>query len=160
LRLNATKKVRDRVINMSLVDAPPILLACLERFEKQAHEFDRNHNVVFFCKEVIPFLSQNPAIAILKEKWRSHREYLNHQVQESDAQALLETKEIFLEIKKSVNSSNEAIDEKLSLIEKLISGQEKCYGSPLYRTIYNQLKRLCELLLKNGDHDLCKRYAK
>lgn len=101
---------------MSLVDTSSILLTSLERFEKQAHEFDRDDNVVFFCKEVIPFLSQNPTIAILRDKWRSHREYLNHQVQETDVQALLETKETFLEIKKSVNSSNEAIDEKLSLI--------------------------------------------
>lgn len=160
MRLNATKKVRDQVINMSLVDAPPILLACLERFKKQAHEFDRDDNVVFFCKEVIPFLSQNPTIAILKDSWRSHREFLNHQAQETNAQALLETKATFLEIKKSLNSSNEAINEKLSLIEKLISGQEKCYGSPLYRIIYNQLKKLCKLLLENGHLDLCKRYAK
>ncbi len=145
---------------MSLVNAPPILLACLERFEKQAREFGRDDNVVFFCKEIIPFLSQNPAIAILKDSWRSHREFLNHRAQETDAQALLETKETFLEIKKSLSSPNEATKEKLSFIEKLISGQEKCYGSPLYRIIYNQLKKLCGLLLENGYHDLCKRYAK
>lgn len=145
---------------MSLVDAPPILSASLERFEKQAREFGRDDNVVFFCKEVIPFLSQNPTIAILRDRWRSHREFLNHQAQETDAKALLETKETFLEIKKSLSSTNEAINEKLSHIEKLISGQEKCHGSPLYRIIYNQLKKLCGLLLENGHLDLCKRYAK
>lgn len=146
---------------MSLVDVSPILLACLERFEKQAHKIEtRDEITAFFCKEVIPLLSQNPTIAILRDLWRSHRDLLNHQAQEADAQALLETKQTFLEIKKSINSPNEAIKEKLSFIKKLISGQERVYGSPLYRTIYNQLKQLCELLLENGHLDLCKRYAK
>ncbi len=72
----------------------------------------------------------------------------------------METKEIFLEIKKALNSSNEAINEKLSFIGKLISGQERWYGPPLYRILYNQLKKLCKLLLKDVYHDLCKRYAK
>ncbi len=146
---------------MSLVDVLPILLACLERFEKQAYELKIREDIVtFFCKEVIPFLSQNSMIAILKDSWRFYCKSLNHQTQQIEAQALLETKETFLEIKKSLNSSNEAIEEKLSVIEKLILGQENRYGSPLYRTIYNQLKQLYELLLKNGYHDLCKRYAK
>ncbi len=146
---------------MSAIATSPLLLTCLERFEKQTQKIEtRDDVVVFFCKEVIPFLSESSTIATLRNSWRSHRIFLNQQVQETDAEALLETKETFLEIKKKLNSSNEAINEKLFIIERIASGQERCYGSPLYRTLYNELKDLCELLLKHGYQDLCKRYAK
>jgi hypothetical protein len=101
---------------MSAVSTSPLLLTCLERFERQAHKLEiRDDVVVSFCKEVIPLLSENPAIVTLRDSWQSHRAFFNHQVQETDAQALLKTKEAFLEIKKSVNSPNEAIKEKLIL---------------------------------------------
>lgn len=146
---------------MSAVSPSPLLLTCLERFERQSHKIEiRDDVVVSFCQEIIPFLSEISSIATLRDSWQSHCAFLNYQAQETDAQALLETKEIFLEIKKSIDSPNEAIQEKLSFIEKLLSGQKGRHGSPLYRTVYNQLKKLCELLLKHGYHDLCKRYAK
>lgn len=148
---------------MSAVSASPLLLTCLERFEKQSREIlNRDVVVGLFCREIIPFLAKNSIIDVLKNDWRSCHEILSREIRETEALALLETKETFQEIKKILgNVSNPVIEEKMSLIEKLVIGQDKRYGSsPLYCILYRELKQLFELLLKNGCYDLCKKYAK
>ena len=141
---------------------PQFLLTCLERFENQAHSITNDdHCTELFCKEIIPFLEQNPSIDLLKKQWRQHRAYLNQKVEETSAQALLEIKATYQEIKKALlNSDNSWISQKIALIDRQFKEDEKSIGPPLYRILYDELKGLLQLLLAAGYEDLCNKYAK
>lgn len=141
---------------------PQLLLTCLERFEKQAHSITNDdHSTELFCKEVIPFLEQNPSIDLLKQQWRQHRAYLQQKIEETSAQALLEIRETYQELKKALlNSDDSWINQKITLIDRLFKEDEKLLGNPLYRILYDELKGLLQLLLAAGYEDLCHKYAK
>lgn len=147
---------------MSSLANPQLLLNCLERFENQAHNFINSSQCIeFFCKEIIPFLEKNPIIEPLRQYWREHRTYLNQQVEKTSAQALLEITETYQELKKALsNSSDTRINQKIALIDRQFKENEKSLGLPLYRTLYDELKGLLQLLLASGYEDLCKKYAK
>ena len=106
---------------------PQLLLTCLERFENQAHSITNDdHCTELFCREIIPFLEQNPSIDFLKQQWRQHCAYLNQKVEETSAQALLEIKETYQEIKKALlNSDNSWINQKIALIDRQFKGGRK-----------------------------------
>lgn len=138
-----------------------LLLNCLERFEKQSKEINRNELVELFCEHVIPSLAENGIIDELRKIWSLKRDQMNRRIQETETKALGEIKETFAEVEKIVrNSLDEKITLKLALIARLISGEEKWYGTPLYRILYDELKQLFEILLQAGYADLCKNYAK
>src|SRR5580704_17308720 len=111
----------------TVANHPSLFFTCLERFEKQSREIsNRNELVEFFCLNVLPFLAENTTIENLRNEWRIQRDQLHQKIQETDARALTETKTTFREVKTTVgDSGNEVITKKISLIERLITGQEK-----------------------------------
>jgi len=139
-----------------------ILLNCLGRFEKQSEEItNRNELVELFCGQVIPLLAENMLIEDLRKHWSLRRDQMNRRIQESEAKALEEVKETFAEVSSALgNTTDSRILPKLALIGRLTSGEEKWYGSPLYRILYDELKQLFEILMDVGYTDLCKNYAK
>jgi hypothetical protein len=139
-----------------------LLLNCLERFEKQSKEITNSAKLIeLFCEQVIPFLIEHPLIDNLRKIWSLKRDQMDQRIQETEAKALEETKETFVEVKKTIRKpTNEKITAKLALIERLLSGEEKWYGPPLYRILYDELKQLFEIFMKAGYVDLCKNYAK
>ena len=140
---------------------PLLLFNCLERFEKQSREItNRNDLVEFFCRHIIPLFAENSNIEDLRNEWKSRRNQLNQNIHETEARALNEIKNTFQEIKAAVGHANsEVITQRMTLIDRLMTGQEKWYGSPLYRFLYDELKQLFQLLLEAGYEDLCKKYA-
>lgn len=141
---------------------PQLLLNCLERFENQVRNIiNDNRCIEFFCKEIIPFLEENPTINPLRQFWREHRARLNQQVEETSAQALLETTETYQELKKVLlNSDDTRIHQKTALIDRQFKEDEKSLGSALYRVLYDELKGLLQLMLAAGYEDLCGRHSK
>ena len=139
-----------------------LLLNCLERFEKQSREItNRNELIELFCEQVVPLLAENALIEDLRKSWSRKRNLMNQRIQESETKALKEIKKTFAEVKNALdNPVDERISPKLALIGRLISGEEKWYGSPLYRFLYDELKQLFEILMQAGYVDLCKNYAK
>lgn len=139
-----------------------ILLNCLERFEKQSEEItNRNELVELFCEQVIPLLAENVLIGDLRKHWSLRRDLMNRKIQESEAKAIEEIKETFAEVSNAIgDTTNKKILPKLALIGRLVSGEEKWYGSPLYQILYDELKQLFEILMAAGYTDLCKNYAK
>lgn len=144
------------------VDQSLLFLNCLERFEKQSKGIsDRGALVEFFCVQVIPFLSESSIIDELRKIWSLQRDQLDRRLQETETRALEEVKAAFVSLQEAVQSPvNEAIALKLQMIEDFISGEKKRYGLPLYQILYNELKRLLEMLARAGHIDLCKKYAK
>ncbi|MGC1878874.1 MAG: hypothetical protein WA678_05825 [Rhabdochlamydiaceae bacterium] len=147
---------------MNLAINPPLLLLnCLERFEKQSKEItNRNELVELFCEQVLPILAENTLIDDLRKSWSLKRDQMNQRIQETEAKALEEIKETINRVKKAIgDSTNERAAPKLALIERLISGEEKWYGTPLYQILYDELKQLFEIFMQTGYADLCKNYA-
>ncbi len=138
------------------------LLNCLERFEKQSREItNRIELVELFCVQVIPFLAENMFLEDIRKDWSLQRDQMNQRIQEAEEKAIEEVKETFAEVKKDIdNSAGEKTTQKVELIERLISGEERLYGVPLYRILYDELKQLFQILLEAGYVDLCKKHAK
>lgn len=144
-------------VNQSL-----LLMNCLERFERQSNEIqNRNELVELFCTQVIPLLAENSLLDELRKGWVHARDQMNLRVNENEAKAWEELKETADAIQITLGiCPNEIITKKLALIQRLISGEEKWFGSPLYQILYDELKQLFELLANTGYIDLCKPYAK
>src|SRR5262245_23218 len=118
---------------MSLLVNPQLLLTCLERFENQAHNIINDGQCAeLFCREIIPFLEENPIIDALRKQWRQHFAYFNQKVEETSTQALLETTETYQELKKALlDSDNPWICQKITLIDRQFKEDEKSLGPPL-----------------------------
>lgn len=147
------------------VDQSLLLLTCLERFEKQSNEIkNRNELVELFCTQVIPLLTGNSLLDALRKHWAREQDRMNSRVAKTEAKALEEIKATADEIRVALGDPgtcpNETILEKVALIQRLISGEEKWLGSPLYQILYDELKQLLELLANAGYIDLCRPYAK
>ncbi len=139
-----------------------LLLNCLERFEKQSKEIQhRNELVELFCTQVIPFLTENGLLDALRKNWARQRDQMNLRVRETEAKALEEIQATADEIRLAVGvCSDEVIKAKQELIQRLISGEEKWYGTPLYRILFGELKQLLQCLLEAGHEHICVKYAK
>lgn len=97
----------------------------------------------------------------IRKDWSLQRDQMNQRIQEAEEKAIEEVKETFAEVKKDIdNSAGEKTTQKVELIERLISGEERLYGVPLYRILYDELKQLFQILLEAGYVDLCKKHAK
>lgn len=144
------------------VDQSLLLLNCLERFEKQSNEIqNRDELVELFCTQAIPLLAENSLIDELRKDWAHKRDLMNLRVKETETNAVKELKETTNAIQVALGvCSNKRIIESLALIQRLISGEEKWFGSPLYQILYDELKQLFELLANAGYIDLCELYAK
>lgn len=134
----------------------------MERFEKQATAIPKwNDLVKFFCTDVIPLFLNNTIIEPLRNAWRLQRDQWHQKLQELEARALVEIEQTFREVQVVVkNSKDKSIKHKMSVIEGLVTGQKKVYGTPLSYTLSVELKQLFSLLLKTGNVDLCQKYAK
>lgn len=139
-----------------------VLLTCLERFEKQVEvTASRAELVGLFCRQIIPLLSEHNLIDDLREYWLLRRTQINQKIQELEEKALEEVKGTFVQVREAIgNKTDKRILVKLSLINRLILGDEKWYGNPLYRILYSEMKELFEMLIDAGYVDLCKKYAK
>ncbi len=143
-------------------DQSLLLLNCLERFERQSKELQSRDEVVeLFCTQGIPLLAENSLIDELRKDWAHKRDLMNLRVKETEAKAWEELKETADAVPIALGACpNETITKKLALIQRLISGEEKWCGTPLYQILYDELKQLFELLANAGYSDLCKPYAK
>jgi hypothetical protein len=118
--------------DVSVMGAAPtqslLLINCLERFERQSQGItSRRELVELFCTQVIPLLAENELLDDLRKAWISQRDQLKRKVQDTEARALEEIYETFVEVKTTIGDpANEKMTLKLALIERLISGEEKC----------------------------------
>lgn len=144
-------------VNQSL-----LLLNCLERFERQSNEIqNRDELVKLFCTQAIPLLAESILLDQLRKDWVYARDQMNLRVKETEAKAWEELKETANAIRIALGvCPNKTVTEKLTFIQRLISGEEKWCGTPLYQILYDELKQLFELLANTGYIDLCKPYAK
>jgi hypothetical protein len=118
--------------------------------------------VNLFCRYIIPFLQRTIDLRIIVTQWRKDYEKLTCEFNWLQEIVFQNSRDTFKQILEEVGEVSEPISFKIKEIEEIIIGDRSRRGFstwPLYWELYSEVKKLIDMLLRQGRHDLCSRYA-